>query len=134
MKNGILILLFIIMGIISGCTDGSMGVTEERNDTLKNVKFEIVNDIPDMEIKYEAEGSGLGSKRGTIKPMTSEVVGEIMDSTMSGLYLKKLKVYSGEEEIYSYDVNKNEKDIVRVEEEEKAVFKITKEMINSVLK
>jgi hypothetical protein len=130
MKNWILILLFIIMGIISGCSDGSMGVTEGRNDTLKNVKFEIVNNIPDMEIKYEAEGSGLGSKRGTIKPMTSEVVGEIMDSTLSGLYLKKLKVYSGEEEIYSYDVNKNEKDIVRVEEEEKAVFKITKEMIN----
>ncbi len=131
MKNRILILLFILMGILSGCKDGAPGAMEERNDSLKNVKFEIVNSISNKEIYYEAEGSGLGIKAGTIEANSSEVIGEIMDSTLSGLYLKNLKIYEskGGKEIYSYDINKNERDIVRVEEEEKVVFKMTEDKI-----
>ena len=131
MKNRILILLFILMGILSGCKDGAPGAMEERSDNLKNVKFEIVNSISNKEIYYEAEGSGLGIKAGTIEANSSEVIGEIMDSTLSGLYLKNLKIYEskGGKEIYSYDINKNERDIERVEEEEKVVCKMTEDKI-----
>lgn len=131
MKSKILILLFILVGVLSGCQNGAGGVTltEDRTDSLKNVKFEIVNEMADKEIYYEVEGSGLGSKSGIIEANSSKEIGKIMDSTLSGLYLKKLKIYEGKEktEVYSYDINKNEKDIIRIEEEEKAVFKMTED-------
>ena len=42
MKSKILILLFILVGVLSGCQNGAGGVTltEERTDSLKNVKFD----------------------------------------------------------------------------------------------